>query len=51
VIRTGDIVMNVDLGATPAEVFLNQVSARAIEAACLLMVDSLDLETLMSVLS
>jgi hypothetical protein len=42
--------MNVDLGATqPAEVFLNQVSARAIEAVWLLMVDSLDLETLMSV--
>jgi hypothetical protein len=29
------------------EVFLSHVSARAIEAVCLLMVDSLDLEMLM----
>jgi hypothetical protein len=30
----------------PGEVFLNHVSARAIEAVCFLMINSLDLETL-----
>lgn len=42
--------MDADLGASqPGEVFLSHVSASAIEAVCLLMVDSLDLETLMKV--
>jgi hypothetical protein len=31
----------------PGEVFLSHVSARAIEAVCFLMINSLDLETLM----
>jgi hypothetical protein len=45
-----DLVVNADLGATEAgEVFLSHVSASAIEAVCLLMIDSLDLETLMKV--
>ena len=42
------MVVDTDLGTAQAgEVFLSHVSARAIEAVCLLMVDSLDLETLM----
>jgi hypothetical protein len=46
--RTGDMVVNADLGTTQTyDVFFSHVSARAIEAVCLLMVDSLDLETLM----
>jgi len=45
--RTGDMVANSDLGA---EAFRSHVSARAIEAVCLLMVDSFDLETLMQVI-
>jgi len=46
-----DVVVNADLGATePREVFLSHVSASAIEAVCLLMIDSLDLETLMTVI-
>jgi hypothetical protein len=45
-IRTGDVVVNADLGSTESrEVFFSHVSARAIEARCLLMVNSLDLET------
>ena len=45
-----DVVVNADLDAAePEEVFLSHVSASAIEAVCLLMVDSLDLETLMKV--
>jgi hypothetical protein len=45
-IRTGDVV-DADFGAAQAGgVLLSHVSARAIEAVCLLMVDSLDLETL-----
>jgi hypothetical protein len=50
-IRTGDmVVLNSDLGTAKArEVLHSHVSARVIEAVCLLMVDSLDLETLMSV--
>jgi hypothetical protein len=49
--RTGDMVVNSKLGAAqPRDVFLSQVSARAIEAVCLLMVDSLDLETLMKMI-
>jgi hypothetical protein len=44
------MVLNSDLGTAKArEVFLSHVSARAIEAVCLLMFDSLDLETFMSV--
>lgn len=46
-IRPGDVVRASDLSATqPGEVFFSHVSARAIEAVCLLMIDSLDLETL-----
>ena len=42
--------MDADRGAPQAgEVFLSHVSARAVEAVCLLMIDSLDLETLMEV--
>jgi hypothetical protein len=45
------VALNSNLGVTQAaEVFLSHVSARAIEAVCLLMVDSLDLETLMRVI-
>jgi hypothetical protein len=41
------VVVNADPGAAePREVFFSHVSARAIEAICLLMVNSLDLETL-----
>lgn len=43
--------MNSGLGAAQAaEVFLSHVSARAIEAVCFLMTDSLDLETLMQII-
>jgi hypothetical protein len=49
-IRTGEVV-NAGLGAAQsADVVRSHVSARAIEAVCLLMVDSLDLETLMQVI-
>jgi len=49
-VRARDVAANADLGATePGEVFLNHVNASAIEAVCLLMIDSLDLETLMKV--
>jgi hypothetical protein len=42
------MVMDAGLGTTQAgDVFFSHVSARAIEAVCLLMIDSLDLETLM----
>jgi hypothetical protein len=45
------VVVNSDPGAAQAaDVFLSHVSARAIEAVCLLMVDSLDLETLMEII-
>ena len=48
--RTEDVVVKSALGAAlPRDVFLSHVSARAIEAVCLLMLDSFDLETLMSV--
>jgi hypothetical protein len=44
------VVENSDRGAAqPRDVFLSHVSARAIEAVCLLMADSLDLETLMAI--
>ena len=43
-------VVDADLGAAePGDVFLSHVSASAIEAVCLLMIISLDLETLMKV--
>jgi hypothetical protein len=43
-----DVVVNADLDSTePGDVFLSHVSASAIEAVCLLIADSLDLETLM----
>jgi hypothetical protein len=49
-VRAGDVAANADLDAAePGDVFLSHVSASAIEAVCLLMVDSLDLETLMKV--
>src|ERR1700693_2693705 len=45
------MAVSVDLGASGAgEVLLSHVSARAVEAVCLLMIDSLDLETLMKVI-
>jgi hypothetical protein len=43
-------MMDTDFCASQAgEVLLSHVSARAIEAVCLLMINSLDLETLMEV--
>jgi hypothetical protein len=49
-IRPRDVVVDADLSASEAgEVFLSHVSTSAIEAVCLLMIDSLDLETLMQV--
>jgi hypothetical protein len=39
-------VLKSGFGPAQIDVFFNQASARAIEAVCLLMVDSLDLETL-----
>ena len=46
-IRTGEM-LNSDLGAAQAmEAFLSHAIARAIEAVCLLMAHSLDLEMLM----
>jgi hypothetical protein len=49
-VRARDVVVNVDLDVTqPREAFFSHVSASAIEAVCLLMVDSLELETLMKV--
>ena len=45
------MVVDSELGAAqPRDVFLSHVSARAIEAVCLLMADSLDLETLMKMI-
>jgi hypothetical protein len=50
-IRACDMVVDADRCASqPGEVFLSHVSASAIEAVCLLMIDSLDLETLMKVI-
>jgi hypothetical protein len=47
-IQTGTTV-NSDLGKAQAvDVFLSHVNARAIEAVCLLIVSSLDLDVLMS---
>jgi hypothetical protein len=49
--RTGDVAVSSGPGTSQAgQVFFSHVSARAIEAVCRLMVDSLDLETLMSVI-
>jgi hypothetical protein len=49
-VRSGDVPVNADPGAAQAgEVLLSHVSARAIEAVCLLMLNSLDRETLMQV--
>jgi hypothetical protein len=49
--RSRDVMVDADRGAAQsAEVFLSHVSARAIEAVCLLMINSLDLETLMKVI-
>jgi hypothetical protein len=46
--RAGAMLGYGDLGAPQTgEIFLSQINARAIEAVCLLMVASLDLETLM----
>jgi hypothetical protein len=43
------MMVDADLGATePGDVVFSHVSARAIEAVCLLMLDSLDLETLIA---
>jgi hypothetical protein len=50
-IGSSDMMVDSDLGAAkPGEVFLSHVSARAIEAVCLLTVDSFDLETLMQII-
>jgi hypothetical protein len=50
-IRTGDIVANSGLGTIGAvEIARSHVSARAIEAVCLLIDNSFDLETLMRVI-
>nr|WP_246787572.1 hypothetical protein [Bradyrhizobium sp. CCBAU 53421] len=49
--RAGAVVVNSCLGTSQAgKVLRSHVSARAIEAVCLLMFDSLDLETLMLVI-
>ena len=49
-IRPRDVMMDADLSASePGEVFLSHVSASAIEAVCLLMIDSLDLEAIMQI--
>jgi hypothetical protein len=49
--RTGDMVADADPGAAQAgDEFRSHVSARAIEAVCLLMVVSLDFETLMQII-
>lgn len=46
--RPRDVMMDADLGASEADdVLLSHVSASAIAAVCLLMIDSLDRETLM----
>jgi hypothetical protein len=49
-IRAGDMVVNADLGPMQSAEVFNHVSARAIEAVCLLMVSALNLETLISVI-
>lgn len=50
-VRARDAVVDPNLGVAQAgEVFHSHVSASSIEAVCLLMIDSLDLETLMKVI-
>ena len=50
-VRARDAVVDPNLGVVQAgEVFHSHVSASSIEAVCLLMIDSLDLETLMKVI-
>jgi hypothetical protein len=50
-VRARDAVADAGLGAMePKDVFRSHVSASAIEAVCLLMADSLDLEMLMKVI-
>ena len=50
-VRARDVVVDADFSAMePEDVFLSHVSASAIEAVCLLMIDSLDLETLMKII-
>jgi hypothetical protein len=50
-VRARDAVVDPNLGVAQAgEVFHSHVSASPIEAACLLMIESLDLETLMKVI-
>jgi hypothetical protein len=45
------MVVHSDPGSTEAaDILLSHVSARAIEAVCLLMADSFDLETLMQII-
>jgi hypothetical protein len=39
-------VVNSDFGTAQLEAFFNHANARAIDAVCLLIADSLDLETL-----
>jgi len=49
--RTGDMVVNSDPDVAEAgEIPLSHVSARAIDAVCLLITNSRDLETLMQVI-
>ena len=48
--RCRELVVDADFSAPQSvDVFLSNVRAIAIEAVCLLMIDSLDLETLMKV--
>jgi hypothetical protein len=44
-----DVTMDADLGASEVDVLLSHVSASAIEAVRLRMIDSLDRETLMEI--
>jgi hypothetical protein len=49
-VRACDVMVDADFGASEAwEVLLSHVSASAIEAVCLLMIDSLDLEAIMQI--
>ena len=50
-IRCREMVVDADFSAPQSgDVFLSHVRASAIEAVCLLMIDSLDLETLMQII-
>ena len=44
-----DVMMDADLSASEVDMLLSHVSASAIEAVCLRMIDSRDLETLMAI--